>query len=49
MEPMDLIVGVRLVPFVYLRPAFNTLWINDGNGISPNQTALAPQFQGNWE
>jgi hypothetical protein len=43
---MDLIVGARLVPFVYGAPASSTIWINDGKGNFSNQTAtLAPQFK----
>lgn len=42
----DLIVGTRLVPYVYGAPASSSIWINDGKGNFSNQTAtLAPAFK----
>ncbi|MDG1278975.1 MAG: VCBS repeat-containing protein [Algoriphagus sp.] len=42
---IDLIVGTRLVPYVYGAPASSNIWINDGKGNFSNQTAaLAPAF-----
>ncbi|MHA7131135.1 VCBS repeat-containing protein [Algoriphagus namhaensis] len=42
----DLVVGGRLVPFVYGAPASSQLWVNDGFGNFTEQSALlAPAFK----